>query len=391
MMSDHNVVLKKMKKANYIFPIAVIMLLPLVASANAGTPLMWASILHLAFGNAMIGLFEGWLLAWIFKCSKKKSIPILIGANYASAWAGGFLVSWPISSIPDITIESIRLWFIILVLVAFLITLFIELPFFWVALRSKKNPLWQAIKATLLIHSISYTLLFGWYWMASGTSMMTQLQVVSPGHFQTTGLYSLYFISPEGDKVIKSDIKGNRKTVLRKISAPHRNDRLFVRPNADNGYDLFIYLDSEQKEELISEDFSPHAPVEWRITKGNSKKAAGTWFNFGRVPCLADESDWDFYTGFWAVQGIRGSSKTESKSFHFSLETPFASWIARNATHLQRDVVVFQLGGDQICILHPESKKIALIARGKGPIVAERLFQSNKRKNKETGDLQNHR
>ena len=33
--------------------------------------------------------------------------------------------------------------------------------------------------------------------------------------------------------------------------------------------------------------------------------------------------------------------------------------------------MVFQLGGDQICIMDPQKRKIAMIAKGKGPIVAE--------------------
>lgn len=34
-----------------------------VVLANAGTPLMWAGMLHLVIGNAIIGIAEGALLA----------------------------------------------------------------------------------------------------------------------------------------------------------------------------------------------------------------------------------------------------------------------------------------------------------------------------------------
>jgi len=37
---------------------------PITLSANAGTPLMWAGILHLTLGNLMIGLLEGGLLIY---------------------------------------------------------------------------------------------------------------------------------------------------------------------------------------------------------------------------------------------------------------------------------------------------------------------------------------
>ena len=67
--------------------ILALALFPSTASANAGTPLMWASMLHLVFGNAIIGLIEGLLLARLFKCSKRKSILTLIAANTALAGA----------------------------------------------------------------------------------------------------------------------------------------------------------------------------------------------------------------------------------------------------------------------------------------------------------------
>ena len=43
-------------------------------------------------------------------------------------------------------------------------------------------------------------------------------------------------------------------------------------------------------------------------------------------------------------------------------------WIVRLVTHLPTDQVLFQLGGDQICLYDPEKKQVALVARGRGPI-----------------------
>ncbi|WP_414527765.1 hypothetical protein [Nodularia chucula] len=53
------------------------------------------------------------------------------------------------------------------------------------------------------------------------------------------------------------------------------------------------------------------------------------------------------------------------------MEIPFASWRVSHATHLEGDFVVFQLGNDQICILHPEQRKMALIVRGTQPVVVK--------------------
>ncbi len=50
--------------------IVVLLSMPSVALANVGTPLMWATMLHLAFGNAFIGILEGGLLTWFQRCGR---------------------------------------------------------------------------------------------------------------------------------------------------------------------------------------------------------------------------------------------------------------------------------------------------------------------------------
>ena len=358
--------------------IFVIAMFPSAAYANAGTPLMWASVIHLVFGNAFIGLIEGILLSWIFKRPKWKSILILIAANYASAWAGSYLTFISLNPLADITIENLRLWFLVFVIIAFLITLLIESPFFWFALGSQKRTIQRVAKATLLIHGISYTVLLGWYWMPSGTTMMTQLEVVPASDLLPTEPYALFYISPEGNQVLQSNLLGSKRMILCDVPSHHKNDRLFVRKNMTDCCDLLIHLETDEmggdREELIAPGFSKLAPIERRSAEGNLEKPEGTSFNFGPVPSLASKSDWEFRTGFWPIEGIRGENEKEGAEFHFSLEIPFVAWEVRNAIHIEGDRIVFQLGDNQICILAPESRRIALITRGKGPIVAKPML-----------------
>src|SRR5688572_33298698 len=56
--------------------------------ANMGTPLMWAPIWQLLFGNLLIGVLEGWLIAWLFGVRWRVAIPGMIGANYLSLIPG---------------------------------------------------------------------------------------------------------------------------------------------------------------------------------------------------------------------------------------------------------------------------------------------------------------
>jgi hypothetical protein len=337
-------------------------------------------MLHLVFGNALIGLLEGQLLATIFKCSKCKSILILIAANYLSAWAGGFIVASHLPSLVDITIENIQLWFLAFVVIAFVATLLLEFPFFWCALGKRKRRLRRAITATIVVNAISYTLLFGWYWMASGTSIMSDLEVVPESEMQLTESYTLYYISRSDDAICRMELGDlNSKQRIAEVSSQSKDDRLFVRPReGEAGFDLFVRLDQPSRdpqiETLLLEDFAEQAPVEWRLAEENTEgtaQAAGSWFNFGMVPAIGKKSDWEFRTGFWPIEGLSGQNEKTGERRHFSLELPFVAWSVRNATQITGDYVLAQLGDDQICLIHPKSRKIALLLRGKGPIVVK--------------------
>ena len=306
----------------WVFLGVVLALYPLPALANAGTPLMWTGILHLVIGNLIVGYVEARLLSRLFRVPVGRSLFVLILANYASAWAGAWLLVDRLSRHSDITIENVQLWLGICVILAFALTLLIEYPFFWILLRQRQSVILTALKATLLIHGISYLLLFGWYSLNSQTSLLTQLNQVPAAQLQPNRNYTLHYLSPNETRAFFSDLSGvNPKPMSR---------------------EEFAALIAEPKQ------------------------------SFGPVPKLTETTEWDFSTSVWAAGGIFGYNSTTGTRTRFALETPFALWAISHATHLTGDMLVFQLGQDQICLLHPETHRIALIARGKHPVVTER-------------------
>jgi hypothetical protein len=117
-----------------------IVTLPSVALANAGTPLMWAGMLHLVFGNLVIGLLEGNLLAKFFGLPKGKTVGIVILANYFSAWLGGLFLRGAIVRAFPLDLNNAWLFFWAMVGLTCLITLALEFPF--VALAFRRDPQW---------------------------------------------------------------------------------------------------------------------------------------------------------------------------------------------------------------------------------------------------------
>ena len=67
-----------MKSRRYLLTGIVLLLTPLVAFANAGTALMWASGLHFLFGNAILGFIEGQLVSRFFNTLRVKAVAALI-------------------------------------------------------------------------------------------------------------------------------------------------------------------------------------------------------------------------------------------------------------------------------------------------------------------------
>jgi hypothetical protein len=104
-------------------------------------------------------------------------------------------------------------------------------------------------------------------------------------------------------------------------------------------------------------------------------KTDGTWINFGPVMCVGGitNTDWEFETGFWPVEGLAALTTSGKVKLHLAFETPFVGWYVRNATQLSTGQVVFQLGEDQVCILEPESRKVARVTFGRGPIVVVQM------------------
>jgi hypothetical protein len=145
------------RKPLILFGALLLMVFPQQAMANAGTPLMWAGMLHLAVGNLLIGALEGWLLMRWFSAPSGRAIAMMVGANYFSAWAGGLFLRGAILSSLPIDLNNGWQWFWVMVVVTFGITLLLEFPFVYWLLRKDSNSLRRTITSSLLIQGISYS------------------------------------------------------------------------------------------------------------------------------------------------------------------------------------------------------------------------------------------
>ena len=191
-------------------PMIVLAFFPTVAYADAGTPIMWASAFHLVLGNAVIGVAEGLILAFLFRLKRAPCVAIMIAANYFSAWVGGVFLIPAITASLDLDLYNAWRWLWYMVAITYFFTLLLEWPF--VALWFRKTDGWfrKSIWGSLVVQSASYLALFGWYWAASGTSLYTDLVVVQPSAISLPEIAMLYYIDDHDGDVYARDL-GQRK------------------------------------------------------------------------------------------------------------------------------------------------------------------------------------
>lgn len=352
-------------KNRKLFWILILLFFPSVVYANVGTPLMWAEAFHLLIGNAVIGVIEGLLISYIFHKSKKKTLLFMILLNYFSMLIG-LMIVFAVESMKllifDINIQNALFYMCLFLFLFYLITLIVEFPFIFALFWKDENRMRKSISAAVVVNIVSYLFLFALYWMTSSASMINDLDLISADKMGLPPDYSLYYIPTDKKNVFKSDLNGKNSEIIKEVNIDGNDSALVVVENKEKSqFDL--YLDSEGDFVLIESNFSV-------LSLENQISGKGYNSNI-EVNNVYKKSKWKYFNGIWAT-GIYGRNDEESKHFRFSMNTPFISWETRNATHIEGDFVIFQLSEDQICILQPEKKQIALIARGFGPVVAKK-------------------
>lgn len=364
-----------MKQKRHMAAVLLLLAGPSLAQANAGTPMMLATGVHLLFGNLIIGLIEGLLLAKVFGVSMWRCIGLLIVANYFSAWCGLFGMQG-IAHVLPMGLHSGWLLLWLLVVITYMLTLLLEFSF--VAFAFRGDPSWRrkSIRGSLLIQTVSYAILFGWYWLPSRASLYTRTDVVEVSSMSLPQSVLVYFLSVDDGSVNSGSLRERQWRRVLDLHSSHRNDRLFVRPSAQdpNLWDLVARLETDGHREpnfvTVEGQLATVAVPSRGSTDTDPPRYDGTWFNFGPAPKLGDaqSSSWEFRSGFWPGAGLYGAESNSRKRVSFAFETPYIAWSARNLTHLPTDKVLLQLGKDQICVYDPLKNQIALLARGRGPI-----------------------
>lgn len=262
----------------------------------------------------------------------------------------------------------------VLVVASYLISVILEWPFFHFGLLKTARNISTSFRASLLAQTVSYALLIPFYLLASGFSLFTNAQLTKDRDFVVRKDAAVYFISSDLQAVYRLALDGSSPQRVVECKVSNSDARLYVCRSPDaQSWDLWVldepeYNHSKKSERLLIRDFALHAAANWRTERSYGEER--TWFNFGPASDLraTSQTNWTVRTGFWPVKGLSAENPQTRRSIHLCVEMPFLAWPSRNATVLPGDQVVYQLG-DQIVLLDLNSRKLAFLALGQGPVV----------------------
>jgi len=353
--------------------------LPITVFANAGTPLMWAGIIHLFFGNALIAIGEGLLVTKVFRLKPSCGVFLLfLVANYASMSAGAMVLSSPATIGPWIDLYSAPLLIGLGLVAFFAATVLIEWPFVRPAFGKTRRAFRTSFFASLLAQSASYLVIVPWYLFASGFSLYTQSTIDRDVPRWADREAVVYFIDDADGAVYGQRLtETEREEILAPGSAGADAHLLVRRPSSGADWDLRLAQGQDGPDPHETLVRGAVAPRETSYTTSQNDAEVdrypeeadwgGSWYAPDLRP--GGNGPWQASRGFWAIEGLRVENDRMGQRIWLALETPFVAWQVVRPFTLPSGQVVFQLG-PQICLFDPATRKLAMIARGRDLIAS---------------------
>jgi len=250
----------------------------------------------------------------------------------------------------------------LLVAATYVLTLIIEWPFVAACFRGRVDWLGASLKGSLLVQSASYLCLAGVYWLLSGTSLYTAMNVVPPDQItRWPGVVTFFISSSDGD-VYRSGLAGSADTKIAGLGSTNHWDHLELAesPVDTNYWDLTV-VGQRRETKVVWPRISSQVQVPpnqaWR-TRQYGGWGAGA-FQVGD----ATNSPWHLGWANWPDVGMW--ARDGSHTIRIAYGLPFGGWTPYRAVHLPHDQALLQLD-QQICLVDIPARRVGLIKRGYG-------------------------
>ena len=123
----------------------------------------------------------------------------------------------------------------------------------------RNDPQWlrKSIKGSVSVQTASYLLLFGWYLLASVTSLYTQMKVVQLSAISLPENVLVYFIAADDGDVYRMNLATAEKRKVFDLKSTRANDRLFVQSRLRTAIGGTLWPVLRRKTNLMTRRKSP--------------------------------------------------------------------------------------------------------------------------------------
>lgn len=322
---------------------------------------MWATFLHLTVGNLLVGIFEAVLVRKLFHLRGGGVFGWIVAANYASCIVG-YILLWIASEevvrlvggpLPVYHVGRIQLVFVLL---SFVLTIVVEWPLFWLALRRKANTSKLPLRATVVANAASYALLIVWNWLASTPPARWGVRLIPPNDFPRNRDVSILYIGDDNRHVYRMRLDGSAPSLWATLAEPMPDGVLGISSKrADGRWRVEVQPDYNRPAQFVGSIAAARAAVH---DPGNS-----SWMGFEATRLVSQaESPWIVRFGGWWLEADHGS---DASLFLASIEAPWLGWRMCNPILLPHDQLLEM--GPQIMCVDLMHRTAAAIAPGHGP------------------------
>jgi hypothetical protein len=360
----------------WLAPLAVLTL-STPAMANYLTSMMLVSSCQIYFGNILIGILEGLVIARLYDLPGKRSIGWMIGANYASMVAGMITVSFLVlfveeAILGDDAFAHTPLLLAIMAVASFIITLLIEWPFCYRILAGQPDRFRKSIRADLVAQVISYALLIpGWLGIGS-YGLATQVRVDPSVVTQCRDDATLYFVAQGCDRVCKCRLNGTHIEEVARFS-PISNSSWLLLMRAAPTEPWQLRLRDSKDPTVLVRDVHGSPIIEAALEDHDDNDPAGEarieryFASYSPIDYRpADQRAWKVHLTY--PREITASNERTGEKFNVAMDAPFLGWRPQYGTLLPGDYFVFEMGA-RILLLDLNTRRLGMITRGHNPIV----------------------
>jgi hypothetical protein len=286
----------------------------------------------------------------------------MILANYLSSWAG----FWGFTALferwhPEVYPVRWAGW--CLLLAAYVATLVLEWPFVALCCRRLEHWFRTSVKASLLVQTGSYLVLFGGFYLLSLSWLFAGWSMVRPAELELPRNVILFYISTDGRHVyaVRLDEQpGVRIADLDELDPLQDHLGLVPSEGHTNDWDLAVV----RRQDPVQRVWPRVSSVE-KVSPQMAQRTSYYW-RWGLKPFEAGPeggSPWKVHWSMWPEVGLwarRGDQMVAVR-----VMTPFGGYSVWQAVQLPGDLVLVQFE-DQVCAVDLSRRRMALLCRGMG-------------------------